>query len=128
MYFNLQKKVIQARGQVSARGRPRGRTGWCGAAAGGERWLLARGRRTRPEVKILAAAGAGSGAGSAAGHGRGVSTSKNPTALPTAAPSSVPTSAPSTSPTPRRELSTTASSGDLRLKSVYRVCGTLASK
>ena len=49
-------QVIQAslvaRGLVSARGHPRGRPGWCGAAAGGVGWLLARGRRTRQISQI----------------------------------------------------------------------------
>ena len=49
-------QVIQAslvaRGLVSARGHPRGRPGWCGAAAGGAGWLLARGRRTRQISQI----------------------------------------------------------------------------
>ena len=43
-------QVIQAslvaRGLVSARGHPRGRPGWCGAAVGGVGWLPTRGRRT----------------------------------------------------------------------------------
>ena len=39
-------------GHWSARGRPRGRPGWCETAAGGVGWLLARGRRTRQISQI----------------------------------------------------------------------------
>ena len=53
-------QVIQvslvARRLVSARGRPRGRPGWCGAAAGGVGWLLTRGRRTGQIYEIAPAA------------------------------------------------------------------------
>ena len=50
-------QVIQAslvaRGLVSARGRPRGRPGWCGAAAGGAGWLLAKGEAHTPDFPDL---------------------------------------------------------------------------
>ena len=53
-------QVIQAslvaRGLVSARGHPRGRPGWCGAAVGGVGWLPTRGRRTAQISEIAPAA------------------------------------------------------------------------
>ena len=53
-------QVIQtslvARGMVSARGHPRGRPGWCGAAVGGVGWLPTRGRRTGQISEIAPAA------------------------------------------------------------------------
>ena len=43
---------LVARGLVAARGHPRGRPGWCGAAAGGVGWLRTKGRRTRQISQI----------------------------------------------------------------------------
>ena len=55
-FFKPTVQVIQAslvaRRLVCTRGHPRGRPGWCGAAAGGAGWLLARGRRTRQIFQI----------------------------------------------------------------------------